>query len=475
MYPPQTSLIPATVALVRFFLTNGFSSFSQNYPYWYLGTTPYRYLIGPIIPLMYSFFRIFLKTDSLFNITIYLIIFSIILSGVGWTWLASKISGDKRKIFLTLSFLVFIVFPYKYLYALALGEVSYFLAICFLPFAFIFAWNYLKDRSLLNLILSSFFAFLMLLIHTNVLVSYIVGDVALVLASVFKNGRIGKFEKRLKRSFLPLLTGLAAVTFWFGPGFWKMILLNPGIGGQSSARVLVNILGFFKNIVPLILVVVFVKFRAKFKDPLSVFTYIWLGSFLVLTIFRFLANPSFWMDYISWFPEMEIGLWFITISLIFPRIASFKLDLTHFVPLSVSVLTASVIFRSLGSPSLISKNPPVVTDSLSEICTYQGKTVFVTGSNTFWLNAFCNVRQVRGGRDEVSIDPLWRDASYDFREGQNVEKIRQDLGKLNVSYVLVNTKESADYYKDFKNISLWPKVGTPVSSFNGDIIYKIQN
>ena len=47
MYPPQTSLIPAAVALTRYIAEHGFSG---NYPYWYLGTTPVRYLTGPVVP-----------------------------------------------------------------------------------------------------------------------------------------------------------------------------------------------------------------------------------------------------------------------------------------------------------------------------------------------------------------------------------------------------------------------------------------
>ena len=47
MYPPHTSLIPAAVALTRYIAEHGFSG---NYPYWYLGTTPVRYLTGPVVP-----------------------------------------------------------------------------------------------------------------------------------------------------------------------------------------------------------------------------------------------------------------------------------------------------------------------------------------------------------------------------------------------------------------------------------------
>ena len=51
IYPAQTSMIPAQIALVRFLEATGWQSANRNYPYWYLGTTPFRYLTGPILPI----------------------------------------------------------------------------------------------------------------------------------------------------------------------------------------------------------------------------------------------------------------------------------------------------------------------------------------------------------------------------------------------------------------------------------------
>ena len=47
MFPAQLSFIPVTVALTRFIEANGFVG---TYPYWYLGTTPVKYLTGPVVP-----------------------------------------------------------------------------------------------------------------------------------------------------------------------------------------------------------------------------------------------------------------------------------------------------------------------------------------------------------------------------------------------------------------------------------------
>ena len=52
MFPTQTSLIPIGVALARFLGERGLTAFSSNYPYWYLGTTPFRFLTGPVVPIL---------------------------------------------------------------------------------------------------------------------------------------------------------------------------------------------------------------------------------------------------------------------------------------------------------------------------------------------------------------------------------------------------------------------------------------
>ena len=75
IFPAQTSLIPATVALVRWIETNGFSGL---YPYWYLGTTPVKYLIGPVVPGVLVGLHKFLPGSSLFDLS-YLILTTLYL------------------------------------------------------------------------------------------------------------------------------------------------------------------------------------------------------------------------------------------------------------------------------------------------------------------------------------------------------------------------------------------------------------
>jgi hypothetical protein len=473
MYPSQTSLIPATVSLIRFFFNHGYSAFSLNYPYWYMGTTPFRYLIGPVMPVFYSLANIFAPKAQIFTISIYLVIVGIVLSGVGWTWLVfeifKKIELKKAKIFYFVIFLVYLIFPWKYLTGLAMDETANFIAKSLSPFALVAVWSYLQGKSAKALIISSLASCVLILTHSNVIATLLIGSLALGLTASWKEGRLKRADTRIKRAVTPLAIGFLVSFLWYGPGFWLRILSNPSIGGKSGVGAILGIVDFLKNLIPVGLAIVVVYFKSKFKDRFQVFLWSWLGVFVMFTLFRFIGNPAFYMDWSSWFYEIEIGLWLLSVSFICGKKYIFSaLTFTAF-----AVITL-IFYNILGRPQLISKRfPPIVNSAIYLSGAASGKTVFTSGSSVFWLNAVSNTPQVRGGRDEVSADPSWFKAAYNFREGEDPLSIKNDLQKLNVEYVLVNTTVSSDYYKDFKNIDLWSRLGTVVFSGNGDIIYKV--
>jgi len=86
-----------------------------------------------------------------------------------------------------------------------------------------------------------------------------------------------------------------------------------------------------------------------------------------------------------------------------------------------------------------------------------------------------DVRQVRGGRDEVSVNGDWRDAAWEIREGATGEGTERALRTLNISYVVVHTKDSGEFYHDF----LYPQKFENISSLtkiyekDGDVIYQV--
>lgn len=460
MFPSQTSLIPVGVALARFLGEKGLTAFSSNYPYWYLGTTPYRFLTGPIIPVLTVLFKKIVSGASYFDILIVLILLACLISALGWTFLVVKIKEEKLNFssFLVY-FLLFAILPWKYLSGLALSEPSAFIAEMLIPFVLL-AINKNRYWGILAV-------FLILLVSTNILPILIVGIVTLTLTGSFTGGRIKKWKKPLKTSLIILAVGMALATLYYTPAFWITILTNPSIGGVPGVKAILSLLAMARNMIPIALAFIVIYFSRKITGKINFFGWAWILTFIFLTLWRALGNINFWMDWISWFGGIEIGLG-ILIS------ANLK-KLRYLFLLVLPFLASFLVFKTLGSPELILNKMPAELAGTVKLSEIAGKNlIFTSGTGVFWLNAFYNTSQVRGGRDEVSINPEWFKTSYVLRESLDPATVSSGLEKLGVHYVLVNSDTSRSYYHDFKNVDLWNSIGSVIWQGSGDIIYTNQ-
>lgn len=478
MFPSDTSLIPVTVALTQFLSDNGLSAFFQNYPYWYLGSTPFKYLIGPVVPIIGIMINSLIPALDFFQITFGILALALLLSIIGWVTLIGRLNKATDPTITSKTAVIFMVIyaimPWKYLNSFAMEEASNVVAKAMMPFVLVVILRYFELRNRVWFTASILAIAFLLLISTNIITTLIVGIGGLCLTASLKlNPETGKIRfrfltRKIKRSLWVLFIGIVLSTIWYGPGFWVAILVNPGIGGATGAGAILKLLEFSRNIVPLIMVAMVIKLTNKIKDKLTLFTFVWLGSFGVLSLYRFLANPYFWMDWASWFYEVEVGL-----ALLFTvTINSTKRAYGVFGVLIVLLITGMVYSR-LGAPVLISNKSPesLATSVLKELP--ENSKVYLTGSSVFWLNTESQIVQVRGGRDEVSLLPGWQKDSYIIRESSSPTEIKKALGRLGISYVVVNTKASKDYYKDYKNLGIWESVGTTMASVNGDLLIKV--
>ena len=474
MYPSQTSLIPATVSLARFFEENGFSAFNHLYPYWYLGSTPFRYLIGPVAPVMLTALNKLFPTATLFTITIYIVLFSLLLSAAGWGLFSYALSKDKR-LGLVVGLLT-IILPWRYLSSLAMDEASLVLARNFVPFALLAVWSFLKATSWKSTLWALLATTFLLLINTSILPIFLVGVTSLALARAFKEGKVRNLSKHIKRSFFLVSGSLLLATLWYTPGYWLTILANPSIGGASGIKVIFRVFDLLKALLPLGLAVLAVYFSRQIKTRLTLFGLTWTLTFLFLTLFRFIGDPDFWTDWIAWFYELEIGLILFVVEPfenLFKGLKFQKATYISFLLLLIMPFLALFIYEKLGKPTLISNRTPEGIKSLEKLSQIaKDKRVFLSGSTVFWANALHDIYQVRGGRDQVARHPHWDKAAYELREGTNPELSRMWLEKLGVSYVLVHTKSSKEFYHDFRNIEKWDGLGDIVWQEDGDILYR---
>lgn len=464
-YPAQTSLIPVSVALARFVEGHGLTT--ATYPYWYLGA-PLHFLTGPVTPGLLVLLHKAIPSLSYFDWSYWLLFVSFVGGAVGWGMLVFRLSGSRIKGWLSAGLFFFL--PWKWLFALTMAETSYVIGLNLTPWVLLAMWIYLVQKQVRWLIVSIFMNWLFLLVNTSVLPSLLVGVSGLVLTAALGMGK-GKTRWLVRARKIGfrlagiILAALCLTVFWYPVSYWKTVILNPSIGGASIPVIVWRLFDQSRIIIPAILAVAVVNFFPKRLTRGDVFAWTWGLTFAFLAVFRFLANPYFWQDYSSWFFEFEVG-GALLIASVGWRWGS---------GIAVLSLAATLFFYNiLGRPALISTRPPQTIESLGVLERMAGKKrVFLSGSGVFWANAFFDLNQVRGGRDEAATNPIWREGSYEIREGSSPESTKKWLDDLGVAYVLVHTEGSAEYYHDFKNLDKWPKVGEKVYAKNGDVIYRI--
>jgi hypothetical protein len=466
MYPSETSLIPAAAALLKYFAETGAGVFWQDYPYWYLGSTPFKYLIGPVVPIVFQLARYISPSLSFFDFLMAAVAASIILSALGWGILVKRLSLKEGGGIILTVFIVYMLLPFKYLAAYALDEPTFFIAKCMIPFVIVILARYLAHRSVINFSLSALAVTTLLLISSKSLGQLTVGLLALCLTISYKKGKFRYLSRKFRRVFYALFAGIILATLWYSPGFWLAQLINPGIGGTIGAGVLIKITEFIKNSAPLIVAISVVHFLPKLSNRLGVFALTWFLTFLIISAYRFVANPAFWMDWSSHMGELETGI-MLLITVLFKARKQYLAIVVYLLSLIITVF----IYNRLGMPRMINKHPPGSIGSLELVKTVPpGKTVYFTGSNVFWVNAFLNVIQLRGGRDEISRLSGWQKDSFILRESHNEQEVKAVIKNRNIDYVFVNTSASFNFYKDFKNLDLWNSLGGQVGQKNGDYL-----
>lgn len=107
---------------------------------------------------------------------------------------------------------------------------------------------------------------------------------------------------------------------------------------------------------------------------------------------------------------------------------------------------------------------------------HPGERVFLSGSPVFWLNAWFDIAQVRGGADRGSVDPDWRAAAWEIREGTEVDRSLEWVDKLGINWLVVHGETSQEVYHDFRFPDKFEEIEwlEKVYDMNGDRIYRVK-
>lgn len=468
-YPAQTSFISIQIALARFLENQGWQAVFNNYPYWYLGSTPFKYLTGPVLPGLLVVLDKLLPGLNLFTIFFLTLLIVFPLGALGIYFLIRELKGEKRTALLGAIFYLFSpIIPFLFPFSDGLQLIAF----SFLPYLLILYLRFLRKHNLkqaVYLIISMSFV---ILIDSLILTPLILGMLAVLLAATGWK----KIEEKIKQTFLLLFLSLLIATIWYSPGYWWQVLLAPSFAGKP----LFKVIGQLSQLLPASLAIGLAVFSAriiKSKNQVLKFCFYWLFIFGFLTLIRFISDPDFWLDWSSYGLELQFGLG-IMISLLTSRIkgrlAGYKRGII------VSLLLISWLF--LVNKKVISSLQKDITNSieykigqiLSGIVK-PGERVFLSGSSVFWLNAFFDIPQVRGGNDRASVNKQWRQAAWEIREGEKVDKSIRWLKELDISYLVIHTQDSDEFFHDFKYPEKFEGVREleKIYEQNGDRIYKV--
>lgn len=468
MYPAETSLIPVTIALTRFLEEKGFwQEISSNYPYWYLGTTPFRYLTGPILPGLLVGLHRLLPFYSLFDLFWGLLILGA-LGGLGGLYLLIKKLGGETKIAL-LAVVLFIFLP-LIPFLFRFGDGLYTLAFDFVPYVLLSEVDFLERKGKNNLQLLINITFLLWL-DVVILPQLVLGMVITFLAI---NGW-EKAEERLLGLLKVFLGACLLATLWYTPGYWIKVLIAPSFSGKP----LITLIGQIGQIIGVGLALSLAFFTAKIAkldNSLKKFTFYWLFIFGLLTLLRFIADWDFWQDWSAYYHELQLGLaLFLAIWMIKQKRTSIRIVYVCII-LIIGVITVNkYIFKTM----VRDKKELLGYRLGQELSNKMAKedTVFLSGTSVFWLNSFFDIRQLRGGIDQASVNPDWRKAAWEIREGEDIAKTLTWCKDLNIRWIVIHSKASQEYYQDFKYPEKFMGRTELVKVYDqaGDRIYRISN
>lgn len=462
---PLTSLVPTVVGLGAFFYEN--FPHVEWYPYWYLGN-PYYYLIGPVVPVALTILT--LLRLPLYESYVLLILGSLLIGGFG-IYLLLAACGIRISNAL-IAGVLFVIAPGG-LILLFFQDGLHHIAFSFLPLLLVLYKRFLlsKARPWSLVFLSLFLSFLFL-ITVSILLPFLIAAVALIVA-YWKKEHIGDI---LTQTAFVTLFSLSLATMWYTPGFWLTLLLNPSFGGVPLYRLAWSIFNFFIQLLPLALAIIVVTWRRiRIQAPL-LFGMLIFTAFFSLTVIRFISDPDFVIDWIGFLFELQFGIAIIAGSVL-DRMAKRKKRAVFSAGLfTIAILLDCYIVINNLTPSNVAgaiyqqKILTMLKDNVPK-----GDRVFLSGTPVFWVNAYRNQMQIRGGNDGVSVHPFWRHAAFQIREGKDPSVSHDLLLALGTPYVLVHKGDSKEVFRDFKTPSKFDSLYFNIVINGDDALYKINS
>jgi len=101
------------------------------------------------------------------------------------------------------------------------------------------------------------------------------------------------------------------------------------------------------------------------------------------------------------------------------------------------------------------------------------ESVFASGTVSFWLDVFSNVRQIRGGSDQGATSPWWDDVEFQIATGSAPQISILLAQAWNVKYIVVTFPNASTPYHDFTYPEKFRNVLPLSYYFMGNGVYEV--
>ena len=470
MYPAQTSFIPVQVALARWLSEQGWlEAWKSNYPYWYLGSTPYKYLTGPVMPGLLIGLKKLLPGLNWFELMWLVMGVSLGMTMLGVYWLVRELGGEKRLGGLAAGLMAM---GWFYGWSFPITDGVSWLGFSGLILSLTVYTRWLRKQNWQRAIFLITCISFVLLINSLIVPSLGLGMVVVLLSW----GKWKQVEKRLKASVMMLVIAGLLVSGWYGLGYWRQLLLAPSLAGKTAFKVMGQLLRLLPMVVAVSAAVIGERWL-KLKGRLNKFWFYWLMIFGWLSVFRLIADPDFWIDWVAYGLELQLGMSLMVGKWLMGKRKGLVRGLVIGLWIVVWLgLVQQRVVLSLRTKTELEKG---VEHQLGQWLSQKVKAterVFLSGSTVFWLNAWFDVAQVRGGADQAAVNQEWQEAVWEVRQGKKVEKALDWLERLGIDWLVVHGAKSEDYYKDFKYADKFEKIKElkKVYDQGGDRVYAVE-
>ena len=358
------------------------------------------------------------------------------------------------------------------------GEGPHIAALALIPLAALFFLRVLRKPSFTSYVIAA------LLMTAIALTNWIaLFAVVLMLAVVlFSEMLLGESGRKLISAFAVAAIAYGLSAFWLNISFVKA---SVGFGNSSSSPLDYNPVIFLIVGMP-VAGICYLMFSGKAEQQKLFIPAAWFALFAVIVFGQYKFGLNLAPQPFRYAPELNMAaviLGALLVTAVYDRLRSNAAALGKMAaPGLVAAVIAAIVVISLPFPRA-AWNATEANADVSQTSEYQvarwledngeGARVYATGTHAFWLNAFFDVPQVRGGADFSAVNPWWAHVVYQINNGEDGELAVMWAKALNVRYIVVNFPDSNVEYKDFVYPDKFEGLLPERFSYQGDTVYEV--